>query len=209
MSVVRYAGALLPAIFAGSVVSSTVYAELFQPGAPGCEKCAAGEYLLRIYDTVPPGGNYVHVDDPPCRNAKEINEQLATAIASAPSSENKNQATGELNAVAKGLGISGGTLGKIYADYAGLNTARCHPVCVTVPEGAQVTGLSFYMKPWNSDGLEKCQIGNKCAGFARVFNHVQTKQSVCVVVSNWSHNLERPVRMDVWFKSNVPPVEYR
>ena len=184
-------------------------AQLFSPGTPGCESCKADEYLLRITDTVPAGGNYVHVDDPACGNAAEVNQQVGAIIAGAPKAAEGKKGAGEIKAVANALGVQGGTLGKLFADYADTNKARCHPVCATVPEGAVVTGLAFHMKPWNADGLMKCQIGNQCAGFARVFPHVQSKQAVCVVVSNWSHNLARPVKMEVWFKSAIQPVEYR
>lgn len=200
-----------PLLFATALAfsSAAAQAQLFAPGSPGCENCKADEYLLRVTDTVPPGGNYVHINDPPCGNAKEVNEQVGALVATAPKATEAKQASGEIKAVATALGIEGGTLGKLIASHSDTNKARCHPVCATVPEGATVTGLAFYMKPWNAEGLNKCVIGNECAGFARVFPHVHSKQAVCVVASNWSHNLARPVKMEVWFKSAVQPVEYR
>lgn len=189
---------------------SEAQAELFHPGTSGCEGCKPDEYLLRISDTVPPGGRYVHMDDPPCANADAVNKQLGAIIATAPSPSQAKEAAGEIGAVAKGLGIYGGMLGKIVSDYADLNQARCHPVCATIPEGAEVTGIAFYMQAWNALNKVKCDIGNQCiAGFSRVFPHVQSKNAICVVVSNWSHDQARPVRMDLWFKSAIQPVEYR
>ena len=96
-------------------------AQLFSPGTPGCESCKADEYLLRITDTVPAGGNYVHVDDPACGNAAEVNQQVGAIIAGAPKAAEGKKGAGEIKAVANALGVQGGTLGKLFADYADTN----------------------------------------------------------------------------------------
>lgn len=195
-----------------AVFSHTSTAQLAKHGEPECDSCKSGEYLQTVFDSVPPG-MYVYVDDPPCLDGTGTTSGVSARISSSNKSDSE-KAAGAVLPVANALGI-GGDVKKILMDFAGANEkqyARCSAVCGAMPKGATLTAIRLYVESWNAPGqLNQCQPGSQCtgSGFSRAFPHTVSDQAVCVVVSNWSHNLTRKVKLQYWFKSDIQPVEYR
>lgn len=191
------------------LASSPAVAELFKYGEPGCDKCKQGEYLQRVKDTVPAGGNYVTIDDPPCAGDQDGTNKSAKAVKDTKDPRIE-AGVGALAIAAQKLNI-GGTIGGILTEMSDRNKARCSLVCGALPSGAEVTGVALYMKAYNADVMHKCEPGTKCvAQYARAFPPKTADNLVCIMISNWSHNLERPVVFEYWFKSPTKtPIEYR
>jgi hypothetical protein len=119
---------------------------------------------------------------------------------------------GAATAVATALHV-GGTVGQILQGYdqnSASNRARCTPVCGVLPDGAVLTALRVEVENATHHAMEPCTPGTVCsAGFSRVLPQYQTQNLICVVISNWSGDQSRKVKMSYWFKSAIPPVEIR
>lgn len=194
-------------------ISVSAHAQLTKYGDADCDKCRPGEYKQVVSDVIL-HGEYVHRDDPPCGDISAANQGIGEAIADGvvKTTLNPYALVGSLNVVAKNLHIEG-SVGTLLSKYANDNGhASCKVICGALPSGAVVTGIRTRVQTvfHTTDPNAMAIIGqNKKGDFAHVFFADVKPNSICQVISNWSHNRDRKIELSYWFTSAVPPIEER
>jgi hypothetical protein len=128
-----------------------------------CPDCDPGEYRITVEDTVPPG-DFVHVDNPPCRNSAESAGEIAKVLQSAVNKKFKGEfrrIAAPINdliknidgEVSKYLRNLGGDIGKYLSPFTNPR-ATCKPISAKLPNDATLTAYSLWIRNATHGAME-------------------------------------------------------
>ncbi len=218
---ILYAFVLVLFVVGNFVVSAK--AELVSYDEGNCPKCKPNEYRITVEDVVP-RGDFVHVNNPPCRNSAESAGEIAKVLQKAV----KENLQGEFRRIAapvndiikridgefsKYLRNLGGDIGKYLSPITNPR-ASCKAISAKLPNGAELTGYTLWIKNASHGRMEVCTDSQKncSAGWCSIPGPPTVGRSgdgvtvASIIVKNWKHDQSRPVKVHFYFTSPEPPV---